>query len=277
MYLGKDEEGLMRVKSAPTSGAGVSGPPGGGLFQRLASCGADPAEDRTAKLRALLAASQASSKEQDKKLNALRTNAVSLSGIFKQGVVGVLPRPTTGQGLSAAGAASSPNSTGSAASLDDKGNKPGPPKATFLQTMGKIGTKGNLSPRCVLEHMSSNPPPAPRPSSDTHAHLSCRSQRLLGGLSGAKYKDIKADFIPSERAKAEAAARAKRAAEEKARKAQVMSAMRFTLDILTYMYMHVCTHKCVYMCMHTHTCTRARARTHTHMYIETRKMLCVCV
>jgi len=62
--------------------------------------------------------------------------------------------------------------------------------------MGKIGTKGNLSPR---------------------------SQRLLGGLSGAKYKDIKADFIPSERAKAEAAARAKRAAEEKARKAQAGS------------------------------------------------------
>ena len=36
------------------------------------------------------------------------------------------------------------------------------------------------------------------------------AQRLLGGLSGAKHGDIKADFLPSEKAKIEAIAKAKK-------------------------------------------------------------------
>lgn len=66
-----------------------------------------------------------------------------------------------------------------------------PPKMSFLEKMGQIGGKGKLSPR---------------------------SQRLLGGLSGAKYSDIKADYVPSEKAKNEAFARAQKAESERLRR-----------------------------------------------------------
>jgi Ca2+-binding EF-hand superfamily protein len=61
-------------------------------------------------------------------------------------------------------------------------------KADFMDTMSKIGSKGKP--------------------------LSPRSQRLLGGLSGDKYKDLKAEHIPSEREKQRLAAKAKKAKEE---------------------------------------------------------------
>lgn len=61
-------------------------------------------------------------------------------------------------------------------------------KANFLDTMSKISDKGKP--------------------------LSPRSQRLLGGLKGDQYKDIKAEHIPSERERQQAAAKAKMAAEK---------------------------------------------------------------
>ena len=174
-YLGHpSEEIIARVQSAPTPGAvsSVSGSTGG--FIRRLSIGTEPPlEDRTARLRAMVAADKASSHEQDIKLKTLRAGATQLKEIFNKGL-GVVDVKAASSADAAGASSSSP--------ITRVSSSPGKEtKATFEEKVGKIaGARGNLSPR---------------------------SQRLLGGLSGASYKNIKADYIPSERAKIEAAAR----------------------------------------------------------------------
>ena len=77
--------------------------------------------------------------------------------------------------------------------------------------------------------------------------LSPRSQRLLGGLKGDQYKDIKAEHIPSERERQQAAAKAKMAAEkaEGSGGEQVADTAGNT---------------------HTHAHARARTRAHTYTH-----------
>ena len=129
-------------------------------------------EDRTERLRAMLAADKASSHEQDTKLTTLRAGATQLKEIFNKGL-GVVDPKAAPSAEAAAASSSCPITRVSSA--------PDKQTATFEEKVCKIaGARGNLSPR---------------------------SQRLLGGLSGASYKNIKADHIPSERAKIEAAAR----------------------------------------------------------------------
>ena len=166
-YLGHPSvENIASVKSAPTPGAGsgVSGSPGG--FIRRLSIGTEPPlEDRTARLRAMVAADKASSHDQDMKLKTLRAGATQVKEIFS-----VLNLKVAPSAEAAAASSSSP--------ITRVSSSPGKEtKATFEEKVGKIaGARGSLSPR---------------------------SQRLLGGLSGATYKNIKADYIPSERAKIE--------------------------------------------------------------------------
>jgi hypothetical protein len=177
-YLGHPSvENIARVKSAPTPGAGsgVSGSPGG--FIRRLSIGTEPPlEDRTARLRAMVAADKASSHDQDMKLKTLRAGATQVKEIFNKGL-GVVDLKAAPSAEAAAASSSSPIKL-----MTRVSSSPGKEtKATFEEKVGKIaGARGSLSPR---------------------------SQRLLGGLSGATYKNIKADYIPSERAKIEAAAR----------------------------------------------------------------------
>ena len=94
-----------------------------------------------------------------------------------------------------------------------------------------------------------------------HVHtgkpLSPRSQRLLGGLKGDQYKDIKAEHIPSERERQQAAAKAKTAAENAAG-----SGGEEVADTAGNIYAR------------THARTHARTRTihahaYTHAYVET--------
>lgn len=113
----------------------------------------------------------------------LKANASTLSDAFRKGTAAVDAKPRSKVQTAFAELMNPPKAAVAA---------PEAPK-TFLEKMSKIGSKGHLSPR---------------------------SQRLLGGLSGAKYGDIKADFVPSEKAKIEAIAKAKKAEHEKVRKLQ---------------------------------------------------------